>query len=569
MDVNAVQRVLSGWISGRGLATLVLLGLCCALNAPAHALASGPPAVGCCDVSSGGASSETITGTINPNGEQTDYYVEYGTSTSYGSQTPAVSAGSGTTAVDVSVTISGLTPGTTYHYRLDASNASNTVQGDYDFAFQAGYAISGTYTATQTCTTSTISGDPTVYNTCSQSSSNSGSTSSTEPDETYYNGQQVPWPPADDAALETVQQLAHSSTTGESLSACPTGLSSLTINWGDGQTSTPLAGASLPDGRIAVVGSHVYAQPGDYVQTVSNSNPLCTVADFVQSPSFSTALSSSTIMIGDIVDAIIHNTNTNTNVNTNINTLDQVAAHVVSCGSLAVTPITVSAQAGSQFSGSVASFVEQPSGEPVCPPTGAPYSAQIDWGDGQTSPATVSDPASVYSVIGAHTYANAGSYAVTVSVTGADGTTGSGQGTASVTTAATGTATSSSSSTATSGATATTTSATAAQGVQGATVVTPKPTPQPVACVSRRLFVLHVQNVKRLDIVSAVIYVDGREVRATSRDLSAPVDLRGLPKGTFVVRIVAKTASGRTVTGRRTYHTCHHPKLSAHKRLRL
>jgi hypothetical protein len=66
-----------------------------------------------------------------------------------------------------------------------------------------------------------------------------------------------------------------------------------------------------------------------------------------------------------------------------------------------------------------------------------------------------------------------------------------------------------------------------------------------------------------------VIYVDGRKVRAMSRDLSAPVDLRGLPKGTVVVRIVAKTASGKTLTGQRTYHTCHHPKLSSHKRLRL
>jgi hypothetical protein len=34
------------------------------------------------------------------------------------------------------------------------------------------------------------------------------------------------------------------------------------------------------------------------------------------------------------------------------------------------------------------------------------------------------------------------------------------------------------------------------------------------------------------------------------------VNLRGLPKGRFTVKIVAHAADGRVVTGKRTYHTC-------------
>jgi hypothetical protein len=40
------------------------------------------------------------------------------------------------------------------------------------------------------------------------------------------------------------------------------------------------------------------------------------------------------------------------------------------------------------------------------------------------------------------------------------------------------------------------------------------------------------------------------------RRLRAPVDLRGLPRGRFTVRIVAVTRSGRRVTDTRRYVTC-------------
>jgi hypothetical protein len=65
--------------------------------------------------------------------------------------------------------------------------------------------------------------------------------------------------------------------------------------------------------------------------------------------------------------------------------------------------------------------------------------------------------------------------------------------------------------------------------------------------------------------VSAVVKVAGKRVKTIARKrISAPVNLTGLPKGTFRVSIVAKTSDGRTVTGTRTYHTCA-PRRSASK----
>lgn len=61
-----------------------------------------------------------LTGTVNPQGVATDYRFEYGTTTSYGSTTAATAVGSGSADVAAAATITGLTPATTYHYRLVA-----------------------------------------------------------------------------------------------------------------------------------------------------------------------------------------------------------------------------------------------------------------------------------------------------------------------------------------------------------------------------------------------------------------------------------------------------------------
>jgi len=75
--------------------------------------------------------SATLNGTVNPNGKKTTYYFEYGTTTSYGltSGTNWAGAGSGTSDVSVSATITGLSPNTTYHYRIVATNSAGTSYG--------------------------------------------------------------------------------------------------------------------------------------------------------------------------------------------------------------------------------------------------------------------------------------------------------------------------------------------------------------------------------------------------------------------------------------------------------
>jgi len=70
-----------------------------------------------------------IRGTVNPNGQATTYYFEWGTSTSYDHETAHRDAGSGKNSVNVDETIANLTPGTTYHYRLVAVNPSGTSYG--------------------------------------------------------------------------------------------------------------------------------------------------------------------------------------------------------------------------------------------------------------------------------------------------------------------------------------------------------------------------------------------------------------------------------------------------------
>ncbi len=73
----------------------------------------------------------TLNGSVNPEGQSTTYKFDYGTSTSYGSSvpSPAGSAGSGTSTVNESATLNGLRSGTTYHYRIEATNATGTTNG--------------------------------------------------------------------------------------------------------------------------------------------------------------------------------------------------------------------------------------------------------------------------------------------------------------------------------------------------------------------------------------------------------------------------------------------------------
>jgi putative CocE/NonD family hydrolase len=74
-------------------------------------------------------------------------------------------------------------------------------------------------------------------------------------------------------------------------------------------------------------------------------------------------------------------------------------------------------------------------------------------------------------------------------------------------------------------------------------------------CVSRRDFVIHLRGDR---LRRATVWVHGKRVKVVRRHgrLIARVDLRGLPKGRYVIRIRAVTAKGHVVHARRAYRTC-------------
>ena len=113
----------------------------------AGAAAASAPTVVTGPVTAFTETSATVGGTVNPNGQTTTWHVEYGRSTSYGSQTDSVGAGSGTAAANVSTTITGLAPGTTYHYRFVAANASGPTNGADGTFTTAGSAAPAAVTA--------------------------------------------------------------------------------------------------------------------------------------------------------------------------------------------------------------------------------------------------------------------------------------------------------------------------------------------------------------------------------------------------------------------------------------
>ena len=79
-----------------------------------------------------------LNGSVNPRGTATSYYFDYGTTTAYGSTVPASpkAVGSGTSAVKVSESISGLTGNTTYHFRVVAENPSGGITKGSDLTFK-------------------------------------------------------------------------------------------------------------------------------------------------------------------------------------------------------------------------------------------------------------------------------------------------------------------------------------------------------------------------------------------------------------------------------------------------
>jgi hypothetical protein len=93
-----------------------------------------PPAVTTIAATSVGATGATLNGSVIPNGLATDAWFEWGTSPSLVTfnTTSAQALAAGTNPQSVMETLPGLSPGTTYYYRVAASNATGSANGSIE-----------------------------------------------------------------------------------------------------------------------------------------------------------------------------------------------------------------------------------------------------------------------------------------------------------------------------------------------------------------------------------------------------------------------------------------------------
>ena len=107
-----------------GLRLLVFLtSIICSIGLLAssgEAAVSSAPSVVNASASNVTYSSAILHDEVNPHGQVTNFFFQYGTTSAYGAQTPLAPAGNGTITISVSQAVTGLQPGTIYHYRVMA-----------------------------------------------------------------------------------------------------------------------------------------------------------------------------------------------------------------------------------------------------------------------------------------------------------------------------------------------------------------------------------------------------------------------------------------------------------------
>jgi len=93
--------------------------------------------------------------------------------------------------------------------------------------------------------------------------------------------------------------------------------------------------------------------------------------------------------------------------------------------------------------------------------------------------------------------------------------------------------------------------------------------PAVTGCISRRKFPITIRRPKGVKFKKLTITVNGRaKIKAKglkARKLKAKVNLRGLPRGKVVVKIVAQTTDGRKLVSKRKYKTCSAKKAKTKK----
>jgi hypothetical protein len=142
----------SALLTGTGSATIVCPS---GIKPPSPYCTNVPPTATTNDATNVTTKSATLNGVAGPNvagGDPTQYFFRYGTTTAYGNQTPTGTIGSCPPGISppspycntpatqaVSANISHLTPCTTYHFQLFASNPDGSASGG-DKTFTTGFA---------------------------------------------------------------------------------------------------------------------------------------------------------------------------------------------------------------------------------------------------------------------------------------------------------------------------------------------------------------------------------------------------------------------------------------------
>jgi hypothetical protein len=78
-------------------------------------------------------------------------------------------------------------------------------------------------------------------------------------------------------------------------------------------------------------------------------------------------------------------------------------------------------------------------------------------------------------------------------------------------------------------------------------------------CLSKRRFTIHIRRYRGITYVEAIVFVNRKTVgvrKSNKGQFSSPINLRGLPAGTVVVKMTVITTTGSLISGTRTYHTC-------------
>ncbi len=182
----------------------------------------GPPIVSNENVVSVTETTAKVGFTINPNGAETTYTIEYGPSTSYGKKTTPVKIGAAPGPQALTQTLTGLEPGETYHFDVVATNSAapkGVGGGDQSFTTEPDAPLSATGKS--------VSGTA---------------------------GTQL------------------SATVATFTDADPKGVVSeytASISWGDGSPSTAGTISAATSGGFEVKGSHTYTTPGQYTTTVT------------------------------------------------------------------------------------------------------------------------------------------------------------------------------------------------------------------------------------------------------------------------------------------------------------